>query len=96
MLINSLNDVLALTLMDWNEHRKDSELGVANFDLKSLATDPEQESVNVPVMMQGKDRGTVKCGIRFFPTLVPKKLENGTEEPVPESSRLTLQTCVFS
>ena len=90
ILVNSLNDVLTLTVKDWNERRKDSELGVANFDLKTLEADPEQEHVQTSVTLQGKDRGLLNYAINYYPTMTPKKLENGSEEAIPETGELTL------
>lgn len=87
LLVNSLNDPLVMAVMDFNDHRKDSELGSAIFDLKTLNDDAEQEELTAPVMLGGKARGTVKFDLRFFPVIVPKKLADGSEEPLPESSR---------
>jgi Ca2+-dependent lipid-binding protein len=72
--------------MDYNQHRKDGELGTAVFDLKTLVEDPEQEEIAVPVLLGGKTRGTLKFDLRFFPVITPKKLADGYEEPLPESS----------
>ena len=62
------------------------ELGVANFDLKTLEADPEQEHVQSTVTLQGKDRGVLNYAINYYPTMTPKKLENGSEEAIPETS----------
>ena len=75
-----------MSIMDYNDHRKDSELGLATFDLRSLNDDPEQEDLTTSVLLAGKLRGTLKCDLRFFPVMTPKKLADGTEEPLPESS----------
>ena len=77
-----------MTVMDYNDHRKDSELGTATFDMKSLNEDPAQEDLTVPVLLAGKPRGILKLALRFFPVLAPKKLADGTEEPLPEFSKL--------
>jgi Ca2+-dependent lipid-binding protein len=73
-------------VLDWNEHRKDNELGTANFDLKALEESPEQEGVVGVVMNDGKERGQLVFDINYFPVIKPKKLDDGTEEPVPETS----------
>ena len=75
-----------MTIFDWNEHRKDGELGVANFTLKDLEADPEQENLKTPVMLQGKERGHVNYDIKYFPVLTPKKMPDGTLETLPETS----------
>ncbi|PWW79118.1 tricalbin [Tuber magnatum] len=84
--INSYNDSLAMTVYDWNEFRKNKELGVASFALDKLQEDPEQENVVIPVMVGGKPRGQVSCDLRFFPILEGAILEDGTKEPAPESN----------
>lgn len=60
ILVNSLTDVLSLALYDYNEHRKDTELGVANFDLNKLKEDSEQEGLNIKILKEGKERGELR------------------------------------
>ncbi|MBW0528242.1 hypothetical protein O181_067957 [Austropuccinia psidii MF-1] len=86
LLNNSLNEILSLEILDYNEVRKDTSLGLANIDLISLITKPEQESLMVPILHNGKCRGEVKLRMNYHPCLVPKKLEHGEEEPVPETT----------
>ncbi|KAI8455528.1 C2 domain-containing protein [Phakopsora pachyrhizi] len=86
ILLNSLNDILSMEVMDSNEVRKDTSLGFANFDLQSLSADLEQEGLTIPILHQGKPRGEVRLDINYHPCLVAKKLENGDQEPVPETS----------
>ncbi|KAI5780050.1 C2 domain-containing protein [Geopyxis carbonaria] len=86
LIISNLNDSLSLQLFDYNEIRKDKELGIASFPLDKLKEDAEQENVSVPVMSGGKNRGQVVCDFRFFPVMEGRTLEDGTKEPVPESN----------
>jgi Ca2+-dependent lipid-binding protein len=86
LLINSLNDSLSFQVYDYNEIRKDRLLGTANFDLKLLEEDAEQENVTSSVMHNAKARGEVLFDIRFYPVLRPKKLEDGTEQAPPETT----------
>jgi len=86
LLINSLNDALSFLVYDYNEIRKDKLLGTANFDLKQLEEDAEREGVSAPIMYNAKARGEVVFDVRFYPVLKPKKLEDGTEEPPPETT----------
>lgn len=86
VIITSLNDSLTLQLYDWNEYRKDKELGTATFPLEQLEEITEHESLQLEVMANGKPRGVVQADVRFFPVLEPLKLEDGTEEPAPESN----------
>ncbi|KAF3932776.1 Tricalbin-1 [Dactylella cylindrospora] len=85
LIITSFNDALWLQVFDYNEFRKDKELGVATFQLKNLEEgDPEQENVQIPVIANGKPRGQITCDFRFFPTLGGTKNADGTTELVPE------------
>jgi Ca2+-dependent lipid-binding protein len=86
VIITSLKDALTLQLYDYNEYRKDKELGTATFALEALETDTEHENQHLEVMANGRARGIVQCDIRFFPVLEGIKLEDGTIEPPPESS----------
>ena len=86
ILINSLNDALAFQIFDYNEIRKDRLLGTANFDLKQLEQQPEYENVSGQIMYNAKVRGEVVFDVRYYPVLRPKKLEDGTEEPPPETT----------
>ena len=86
VIITSLTDALTLQIYDWNEYRKDKELGVATFALDQLEQDTEHENLHLEVMANGKARGVIQTDIRFFPVLEGKKLEDGTEEEAPESN----------
>ncbi|KAL8942831.1 MAG: hypothetical protein Q9216_001446 [Gyalolechia sp. 2 TL-2023] len=86
VIITSLNDSLTLQLYDWNEYRKDKELGTATFALEQVQEINEQENLQLEVMANGKPRGVVQADVRFFSVLEGLKLEDGTEEPAPESN----------
>ncbi|KAL8731971.1 MAG: hypothetical protein Q9166_003103 [cf. Caloplaca sp. 2 TL-2023] len=86
VIITSLNDSLTLQLYDWNEYRKDKELGTATFPLEQLQEITEHENLQLEVMANGKPRGVVQADVRFFPVLEGLKSEDGTEEPAPESN----------
>ncbi|KAF8577858.1 tricalbin [Ramaria rubella] len=93
LLINSLTEVLSMTIMDYNEHRKDSDMGTAIFELEKLHEDATQEGLVASVNKDGKARGELSFDVSFYPVLVPKKVD-GKEEPLPETSvgivRLTI------
>ena len=63
--------------MDYNERRKDTELGVASFDLMTLEKTPEQESIVSSVMYEGKERGALVYDAIYFPVILPKKEDDG-------------------
>ncbi|KAF2469193.1 tricalbin [Lindgomyces ingoldianus] len=85
IIITSLKDALTINLFDFNEYRKDKELGTATFALDQLEEDDEHENLHLEVMSGGKARGVLQCDVRFFPVLEGTKLEDGTVEPPPES-----------
>ncbi|KAL9583913.1 MAG: hypothetical protein Q9203_004883 [Teloschistes exilis] len=86
VIITSLKDSLTLQLYDWNEYRKDKELGTATFPLEQLEEVIEHENQQLEVLANGKPRGIVQADVRFFPVLEGVKLEDGTEEAAPESN----------
>ncbi|KAF2841081.1 tricalbin [Patellaria atrata CBS 101060] len=85
IIVSSLKDSLDIQVFDYNEIRKDKELGVAHFALEQLETDQEHENAQLEVIANGRPRGIVQADIRFFPVLEGSKLEDGTVEPPPES-----------
>jgi Ca2+-dependent lipid-binding protein len=84
VIITSFAESLTIIPYDWNEYRKDKELGTANFPLDRLEEQPEHESIYLEVMASGRPRGAIHADIRFFPVLEGRKLENGETEPPPE------------
>jgi len=80
---------------DWNEYRKDKELGTATFPLDQLEAVTEHENLQLEVMGNGKNRGILQTDVRFFPVLDGQKMEDGTTGPAPESNtgiaRLTVE-----
>ncbi|KAL3465175.1 C2 domain-containing protein [Aspergillus heterothallicus] len=95
VIITSFSDTLTIQPYDWNEFRKDKELGTATFALDKLEQEAEHESVYLEVLASGRSRGTIHADIRFFPVLEGNKLENGEIEPPPELNtgiaRLTVE-----
>jgi Ca2+-dependent lipid-binding protein len=63
LLINSLAEVLTMDVMDYNEHRKDSELGSATFELDKLQEDATLEGIVAPVIRDGKSRGELRFDV---------------------------------
>lgn len=96
LIINSLNDVLTMGVWDYNDHRTHTELGIANFDLKSVENDPEQELVVSKILATGKEKGDLQYAINWYPVLQPKKTNDGTSEPVPDSRMCSQSTATRS
>lgn len=84
LVISNLNESLTLQIFDYNDIRKDKELGVASFSLEKLQEEPEQDNLSLPVLSNGKPRGSINFDVRFFPILEGRILEDGTKEPPPE------------
>jgi Ca2+-dependent lipid-binding protein len=84
VIITSFTDALTITPYDWNEFRKDKELGTASFGLDKLEQEPMHEGIYLEVTASGRHRGAVQADIRFFPVLEGRKLESGETEPPPE------------
>ncbi|CAL1696266.1 unnamed protein product [Somion occarium] len=93
LLVNSLTESLVLTVFDYNDHRKDTELGAAVFDLSKLQEDATQDGIELPVLREGKDKGLLRFDVNFYPVLKPQVDQSGIEE-LPETTvgivRLTL------
>lgn len=85
IIVTSLKDSLTINLFDYNDIRKDKELGTATFALEQLETDTDHENLHLEVMSGGRPRGILQADVRFFPVLEGTKLEDGTQEPAPES-----------
>ena len=86
VIVTSLTDALTLQVFDYNEFRKDKELGTASFALDRLEQVKDHENLQLEVIANGKSRGNVQADIRFFPVLEGLKLEGGKQEPPPESN----------
>ncbi|MCJ1292500.1 hypothetical protein MMC34_004051 [Xylographa carneopallida] len=86
VIVTSLTATLTLQVFDYNEIRKDKELGTGSFALEKFQEDPEHENLQLDVMSNGKQRGIVQADMRFFPVLEGLKLEDGKQEPPPESN----------
>jgi Ca2+-dependent lipid-binding protein len=86
IILTSLTDNLTLQIYDYNEYRKDKELGTCTFPLEKLEQRSEHVNEQLEVMANGKPRGLVSADIKFFPVLEGRKLEDGKQEPPPESN----------
>jgi Ca2+-dependent lipid-binding protein len=52
-----------MNVMDYNEHRKDSNLGTATFALTKLREDAIQEGLTAPVTRDGKHKGELRFDV---------------------------------
>lgn len=60
ILITSLSDVLSFTVLDYNTRTKDTELGVATFDLEKLKADATLEGLSANILDAGRVRGELR------------------------------------
>lgn len=86
VILTSFADALTLQVYDYNEYRKDKELGTATFALDQLEKATDHENLRLEVMANGKPRGLIQANVNFFPVLEGRKLEDGSAEAPPESN----------
>lgn len=86
IIVTSLKDALTLQVYDWNEFRKDKDLGTATFTLDHFEKETVAENLQLEVMSNGRARGLIEVDIRYFAVLGGAKLPDGTLTPVPESN----------
>jgi Ca2+-dependent lipid-binding protein len=84
VLITSLTDTLMVHVYDYNDLRKDRELGAAAFALEPLGREPEHENLQLDILDRGRSRGTLHADVRYYPVLSGRRLANGQTEPPPE------------
>ncbi|EMD41578.1 hypothetical protein CERSUDRAFT_110127 [Gelatoporia subvermispora B] len=93
ILVNTLTESLVLSVLDYNDHRKNTLLGSASFDMSRLREDATAEGIEAPILKDGKERGTLRFDVTFYPVLKPEVNASGQED-LPESkvgiARLTL------
>jgi len=84
LLVNSLRDTLTFTVWDYNDHRKNTELGISTFDLSKLAEDATQEGNMVSILRENKEKGQLRFDLSFYPVLKPE-IDQGGIEHMPET-----------
>lgn len=82
ILVNNLTDSLVLSLMDFNDHRKDSDMGNAVFELTKLREDATLEGLEASILKDGKERGMMRFDVTFYPVLKPE-VDSGGKESLP-------------
>jgi Ca2+-dependent lipid-binding protein len=83
-LVNTLHETLTFNVLDYNEHRADTDLGAATFELTKLLDDSTHEGVNSTILKDGKDRGELRYDISYYPVLKAAKVDG--KEELPETS----------
>ena len=75
-----------MSIMDYNDHRKDFNMGTASFDLSKLQEDATLEGLESKILKDGKERGEIRFDLSFYPVLKPQKIDGGKEEELPDTS----------
>ncbi|OJA07635.1 hypothetical protein AZE42_01107 [Rhizopogon vesiculosus] len=92
ILVNSIHETLVLSLLDYNDHRKDTPLGAATFEMEKLLEDATQEGLELNILKDGKEKGFIRFGVNYFPVLKPETVEG--KEILPQTNvgivRLTI------
>jgi Ca2+-dependent lipid-binding protein len=86
LIVTSFNDTLTAQVFDYNEFRKDKELGSAIFPLERVREVREYVNEQFEIMANGKSRGVLTADVRFFPVLEGPDLPDGKKGPPPESN----------
>ena len=73
---------MVLNLLDFNDHRKDTQLGSVTFSLSKLLEDQTHEDILSTVLYEGKDHGELRYDVNYFPVIEP---EEGKEEVLNSS-----------
>ncbi|KAI1820350.1 C2 domain-containing protein [Xylaria intraflava] len=86
IIVTSFRDSLDIMVYDYNEIRKDKELGVASFPLERLEELDVYENERIELIANGKARGVLNADYRFFPVLEAITQPDGKVEPPPETN----------
>lgn len=84
LLLTNLNDMLIMNVMDYNDHRKDSDIGLASFDLATLNEERVSHDSDAKVIYDGRQHGLLDYGVHFHPTLEATKDDEGNVVPPPD------------
>lgn len=84
VLLKSLNDILNLSLFDYNSNRPDNLLGTVSKELITLGEDAEQDGIVGNAINAGKERGQLRYDLSYYPAIKPEKNADGTFSPVPD------------
>ncbi|KAI1431692.1 C2 domain-containing protein [Xylaria sp. CBS 124048] len=85
IIVTSFRDSLDIVVYDYNDIRKDKELGVTSFPLERLEELDAYENERTELIANGKARGVLNADYRFFPVLEPVEID-GKMEPAPETN----------
>ncbi|QLQ78911.1 hypothetical protein HG537_0B02590 [Torulaspora globosa] len=84
ILVKAFTDPFTITILDKREGMKDKVLGRIEHNLTSLHDKGHQKNLKANFLRNSKPIGTLTFDLKFFPTIEPKKLPDGTVEEQPE------------
>ncbi|CAI4739118.1 AGK_G0046430.mRNA.1.CDS.1 [Saccharomyces cerevisiae] len=84
ILLQSFTDPLTIAVYDKRETLSDKKMGTVIFNLNKLHANHYHKNEKVHFLRNSKPVGELTFDLRFFPTIEPKKLLNGDEEPLPD------------
>ncbi|KSA01404.1 C2 domain-containing protein [Debaryomyces fabryi] len=82
--IKSLSEPLSIAVIDYNDIRKDKQVGTIQFDLEALRENPEQHNLSGAFVRNNKPVGELQFGMHFMPTLEPEQQADGAIVPPPD------------
>lgn len=97
ILLNNLDDTLYLQVMDYNSGFRDSQIGVAEFDLTEVenAARKAVQGLQLTVLRGGRPVGQVACDMRYFSVSRPVHDADGAVTmPAADSNSGVLQLTV--
>ncbi len=80
ILIKNLVDPLILSVIDYNDLRKDKQVGTVTFDVASLNTNSSQTNLQYPILINGKSKGYLNFDVIYLPISSGNTLDDGTVE----------------
>ncbi|EJS41935.1 tcb2p [Saccharomyces arboricola H-6] len=84
ILLDSFTDPLTITVYDKRGSLNDKKMGTIIFNLNKLHANHHQKNEKVHFLRNSKPVGHLTFDLQFSPTIEPKKLLNGDEDPLPD------------
>ncbi|KAL6453234.1 TCB1 Tricalbin-1 [Candida maltosa Xu316] len=82
--ISSLSEPFNISVIDFNDFRKDRQVGNIQFDLESLIDNPKQSNLTAAFLRNNKPVGELAFGLHFMPTIEPVRQADGAITPPPD------------
>ncbi|KAI5955493.1 TCB1 [Candida theae] len=82
--VSSLSEPLTISVIDYNDIRKDRQVGAVQFDLETLVDNPHQEHLTAAFLRNNKPVGELLFGMTYQPVLQAVKQADGATTPPPD------------